>query len=261
MAEAGRTNPLDNEIRAAIAAGTAQNLFIGVGFSSPKTIELEFEVSRDFPLVTMVTMVAPSGLVRRRGGLRCKERRVGAGARGPGHPWDAGTDSGASFMSNDPPTVPRQPIALFPPSLAASRGRHRTFRLIRLPNPLATPQRIDASGAAAARCRHEPDQHQYHGDQHQRDRMRSDLNSGSCVPARCACADDHPAASGSPPGRPPSVSRRHASPEAPSAPISCALRHWHDTTLYADDRDSNASLPRPPSSITPRRGCSVFRAR
>jgi len=113
MAEVGRTNPLDDEIRAAIAAGTAQNLFIGVGFSSPKTVSLDFDVSRTHPLVTMVTMVAPSpdwfagvaGLPLFENGAWVQERII------PVYPWDAGTDSGASFMSNDLATVPRQPIA------------------------------------------------------------------------------------------------------------------------------------------------------
>jgi hypothetical protein len=113
MAESGRTSPLDNEIRAAIAAGTAQNLFIGVGFSSPKTVSLEFDVNRTHPLVTLVTMVAPSpdwfagvaGLPLHENGAWIQERVVQM------IPWDAGTDSGASFMSNDLPTVPRQPIS------------------------------------------------------------------------------------------------------------------------------------------------------
>jgi hypothetical protein len=113
MAESGRTSPLDSEIRAAIAVGTAQHLFIGVGFSSPRTVSLEFDVSREFPLVTLVTMVAPSpdwfagvsGLPLYENGAWVDERVVQI------IPWDAGTDSGASFMSNDLPTVPRQPIS------------------------------------------------------------------------------------------------------------------------------------------------------
>jgi hypothetical protein len=113
MAEQGRTSPLDDEIRAAIAAGKAQHLFVGVGFSSPKTVSLDFDVSRDYPLVTMVTMVAPSpdwfagvsGLPLFENGAWVQERVVQV------IPWDAGTDSGASFMSSDLPTMPRQPIA------------------------------------------------------------------------------------------------------------------------------------------------------
>jgi Spondin_N len=138
MAESGRTSPLDTEIRAAIAAGTAQNLFIGVGFSSPKTIELEFEVSRDFPLVTLVTMVAPSpdwfagvsGLPLYENGAWIQERVVQV------LPWDAGTDSGASFMSNDLPTVPRQPISRIATAPFAAGGVVTplgTFRFTKLP--------------------------------------------------------------------------------------------------------------------------------
>jgi hypothetical protein len=137
MAEVGRTNPLDDEIRAAIAAGTAQNLFIGVGFSSPKTVSLEFEVSRTHPLVTLVTMVAPSpdwfagvaGLPLFENGAWVAERVVQV------IPWDAGTDSGASFMSNDLPTVPRQPIARISTAPFAAGGVVTplgTFRFTRI---------------------------------------------------------------------------------------------------------------------------------
>jgi len=113
MAEQGRTSPLDTEMRAAIAAGAAQHFFIGQGFSSPKAISLEFDISRDHPLVTMVTMVAPSpdwfagvdGLPLFEKGAWIEERVVTV------YPWDAGTDSGRSFVSPDLETVPRQPIA------------------------------------------------------------------------------------------------------------------------------------------------------
>ena len=57
MAELGTTNTLADEIRAAIAADTAEQVFIGDGFSSPKAITMEFTVGRDFPLLTLVTMV------------------------------------------------------------------------------------------------------------------------------------------------------------------------------------------------------------
>ena len=124
MAEAGRTNPLDVEIRAAIAAGTAQHLFIGAGFSSPKTVTLEFDVSRTHPLVTLVTMIAPSpdwfagvaGFPLFENGVWIDDRVIQV------LPWDAGTDSGVSFSSNDLPTVPRQPISRISTAPLAAGG-------------------------------------------------------------------------------------------------------------------------------------------
>ena len=113
MAELGAVTPLDDEIRTAIAAGTAERLFIGVGFSSPKAVSLEFDISRDFSLVTLVTMVAPSpdwfagvsGLPLFVNGAWVEERTLSI------FPWDAGTDSGVSFLSPDLESIPRQPIS------------------------------------------------------------------------------------------------------------------------------------------------------
>src|SRR6185503_15666598 len=61
MAEQGRTSPLDTEVEAAIAGGHAQRVLVGDGIDrSPDRIVLDFEISRDFPLVTLVSMLAPS---------------------------------------------------------------------------------------------------------------------------------------------------------------------------------------------------------
>lgn len=114
MAERGRTQPLDQEIEAAIAAGTAQRLLIGgaVG-TSPGSVVLEFEVSQAYPLVTLVTMIAPSpdwfvgvtALPLFENGQWAAERRVDL------VPWDAGTDSGSSFSSPDRAAAPPEPIS------------------------------------------------------------------------------------------------------------------------------------------------------
>jgi len=61
MAEQGRTTPLDTEVEAAIAAGQAQRVLVGDGIDrSPDRVVLDFEISRDFSLVTLVSMLAPS---------------------------------------------------------------------------------------------------------------------------------------------------------------------------------------------------------
>jgi hypothetical protein len=114
MAEEGRITPLDEEVQAAIAAGTAQHLLTGGALNStPGAIELEFEIGRDYPLVTLVTMVAPSpdwfvgvSALPLLEGDWVAERRVTL------LPWDAGTDNGVTFRSPNRPADPRQPIHL-----------------------------------------------------------------------------------------------------------------------------------------------------
>ena len=114
MAERGSQSPLDLEVGAAIAAGTAQHLLRGgrPPSSSPGIDSLEFEISQAFPLVTLVTMVAPSpdwfvgvdSLPLYENGAWVQERTVTL------VPWDAGTDSGSDFTSPNRDTSPRQPI-------------------------------------------------------------------------------------------------------------------------------------------------------
>ena len=60
MAEVGGTTALQAEIQAAINAGTGSTVIQGSGILSPGSTSVSFEVSDAFPLVTLVTMVAPS---------------------------------------------------------------------------------------------------------------------------------------------------------------------------------------------------------
>lgn len=114
MAEQGRKTPLDHEVQGAITAGTAQYLLSGGDVDlSPGSVALEFEIGRDYPLVTLVSMVAPSpdwfvgvsALSLIEGGDWVAERVVAL------EPWDAGTDGGVTFESRDRPSSPREPIA------------------------------------------------------------------------------------------------------------------------------------------------------
>jgi hypothetical protein len=114
MAEIGAQAPLDEEVLAAVVAGTAEHLIAGREQpENPGVTRMEIEVSRAFPLVTLVTMIAPSpdwfvgvsGLALFAAGDWVAEAEV------PLVPWDAGTDSGATFVAADRPTRPRQPIA------------------------------------------------------------------------------------------------------------------------------------------------------
>lgn len=115
MAEQGRTTPLDTEVEAAIAAGQAQRVLVGDGIDrSPDRASLDFEISRDFSRVTLVSMLAPSpdwfvgvsGLDLIENGNWVTEKVVVL------QPWDAGTDSGATFSSADLRTSPFEPIHL-----------------------------------------------------------------------------------------------------------------------------------------------------
>lgn len=114
MAERGQTPPLESEVNAAIAAGTAQRLLLGSGLGGGTgSVVMEFEVGLTHPLVTLVTMIAPSpdwfvgvtALPLLENGQWIDERRIEL------VPWDAGTDSGATFTSPDLVTSPHQPIS------------------------------------------------------------------------------------------------------------------------------------------------------
>jgi hypothetical protein len=114
MAERGRTMPLDQEVAAAIVAGTAERLLVGGPVDrSPGSVSLEFEISQTHPLVTLVSMIAPSpdwfvgvsALPLLENGRWVDERQVDL------VPWDAGTDSGSTFASADAVTTPPQAVA------------------------------------------------------------------------------------------------------------------------------------------------------
>lgn len=141
MAERGSKSPLSDEIEAAMKAGTAEFLLSGDGISlSPGGVSLEFSIARDHPLVTLVTMVAPSpdwftgvrdlNLVDTARGAWMDELTVSV------YPWDAGTDSGATFTSADLETVPRAPVSQITGAPFAANGSVAplgVFRFRRLP--------------------------------------------------------------------------------------------------------------------------------
>lgn len=139
MAERGLTEPLISEIAAAISAGTAERSFTGGNIGvSPGSAAAEFDVSQAFPLVTLVSMVAPSpdwfvgvaGQPLFENGQWIDERRIDL------VPWDAGTDSGVTFTSPDLATVPRLPIARIVTAPLSPSGRVTpmgSFTFTRLP--------------------------------------------------------------------------------------------------------------------------------
>jgi hypothetical protein len=107
MAETGAKNPLDAEIDALIGAGSACTQISGGGIStSPGAVEVTLTVSQECPLVSVVSMIAPSpdwfvgvsGLSLYEGGRWVDESVVEL------FPYDAGTDSGTSYGSPNLPT-------------------------------------------------------------------------------------------------------------------------------------------------------------
>src|SRR5687767_4569652 len=153
MAEQGRKSPLDQEVLTAISAGTAQFVLSGGGLSgSPRSVSLEFDVSVNFPLVTLVSMIAPSpdwfvgvsGLDLQRDGGWVDELVVEL------QPYDAGTDSGGINTSPDEVTVPFWPISHLTTGPFASGLPLGTFTFTRTDRPTG-PQFIrgDSNGDGA----------------------------------------------------------------------------------------------------------------
>lgn len=112
MAEAGRSSPFDEEVEAAVQAGGAREFLERPGFRSPGSVSLTFMVEESKPLVTLVSMLAPSpdwfvgvsALPLLENGEWVVEREVTLWA------WDAGTDSGATFAADNDDTQPPEPI-------------------------------------------------------------------------------------------------------------------------------------------------------
>ncbi len=138
MAETGSKSPLDAEINAAIAKGTAENLLSGSGISpSPGKASIEFSISGAYPLVTLVSMIAPSpdwftgvqGLNLCAEGQWLKEFTLYL------YPWDAGSDSGTFYTAADSETEPQEPIAEikgFPFLVNGKNPPVGTFKFVRL---------------------------------------------------------------------------------------------------------------------------------
>jgi hypothetical protein len=118
MAELGQKTTLLNEIAPAIANGTADFQLSGGGISpSPGSVSLVFPqpMRRDFPLVTLVSMIAPSpdwfvgvdSLNLIEDGQWVTNKVVTLYGK------DTGTDSGVSYASPDQVTVPRGIVTQF----------------------------------------------------------------------------------------------------------------------------------------------------
>jgi Spondin_N len=115
LAEDGELTPYDEEIQAAIDQGSAGALFQARPIDTmPGTTTFEITLDQRHPLVSLVTMIAPSpdwftGVADVRlleNGAWVAEKTLDLEA------WDAGTDSGATFTSSDADTMPREAVRL-----------------------------------------------------------------------------------------------------------------------------------------------------
>jgi len=109
----GLKNLLSDEIAAAIAEGSAQYVLSGGGIRpSPGEVSLDLQIEETHPLVTLVSMIAPSpdwfvgvaDLPLLQSGHWIDSLTVEL--RG----WDAGTDNGTTYAAVDAPTLPHVPI-------------------------------------------------------------------------------------------------------------------------------------------------------
>jgi len=135
MAETGQKDPLNNEIDDAIKDGFAFNKISGNGIGkSPGSISLTFQISKDYPKVTLVSMIAPSpdwfvgvtNLSLYENGVWESEKVVQL------YLYDAGTDSGENFTSANFETSPPMPISHINETvLPESNVQYGTFRFIK----------------------------------------------------------------------------------------------------------------------------------
>lgn len=141
VAELGSVTALVGEINAAVGAGSALPAVLEPGVFVPGTVTVQFGATANHPLVTIVTMIAPSpdwfvgvhGL-----NLRDAQGDWRAEIIVDLDPYDSGTDSGPTFLSSDDDTQPPDPIAniadTFPFTGTPPIGRF-TFTLISAPGP------------------------------------------------------------------------------------------------------------------------------
>lgn len=136
VAETGNPDRLRAEVNAAIADGTAGFVIEGGALAvSPGQVLAYFDVTESHPLVTLVTMIAPSpdwfvgvhGLDLRPGGEWADSVTVELWA------YDSGTDSGTDYTSANSDTDPAEPIQNIhdePPF--AGTGRIGTYTFVRV---------------------------------------------------------------------------------------------------------------------------------
>ncbi len=115
IAERGATVNFQREVDAAISAGNADQFFNAgsIPTTTLGTAEIDLNVSADFPLLTMTSMIAPSPdwiVAAHDVSLLDASGNWKNSVTMDLFPYDAGTDSGATFTSPDLPSNPVQPV-------------------------------------------------------------------------------------------------------------------------------------------------------
>jgi len=117
MAEGGYTTPMDEEINALIEQGEGLDLFVGNNLSSGVgEIKLEVKVTKDFPLITLATMVAPSPdwfIAAINQSMLNENDDFTEIMVIQAEVYDAGTDDGLTFTSLNKATTPKGLITKF----------------------------------------------------------------------------------------------------------------------------------------------------
>ena len=167
MAEQGQTATLSGEIDSAIIAGTANQVLTWGGGGampfSPDTISVQFRAYAEFPLLTMVAMLAPSpdwfvgvhDLALIQNGDWVDDLVITL------HGYDAGTDNGVSYSSPDLEAVPHLPIATITTASGPFQGASTvvgTFTLNRLSSTVVYGCGVNAPGALGVSGTAEPGQ-------------------------------------------------------------------------------------------------------
>lgn len=153
MAETGSTNILRNEI----GSNSNANLTITGGSipNAPDQVEISsITVDHDYPLITLVSMIAPSpdwfvgvsgmSLIDEQGEWK-NEIVIQL------FPYDSGTDSSTTFLHNENDTNPAEPIFRINDSSLFPAGTLGTFTFTRLdgPDPTLTPTSTQTATATA----------------------------------------------------------------------------------------------------------------
>lgn len=115
MAETGATSTLVDELQAFVARNLGLSVYTGSGLGSGVgSISIQITVSNEYPSVTLATMIAPSPDWY----VACVDENLLEGDNFvtqrmiTGIVYDAGTDDGTSFTSNNQDTSPKAPISL-----------------------------------------------------------------------------------------------------------------------------------------------------
>ncbi len=148
MAENGVPSFLADEVTAEVTGGRAGSVVQGTGIGrSPGSGFAFVEPDPEFPLVTLVSMIAPSPdwFVGVHGLNLLGDGRWRETLTVDLLPYDAGTDSGVTYRSPDADTQPREPIHLLTDFPFEGTGPLGTFTFTLLPPEL--PGDLDGNGA------------------------------------------------------------------------------------------------------------------